>query len=573
MRTANILISVFSLSMLFAASTAVAQVDKRVEVTKDYQPVVSGAVKLPVAPDMADTVKMRPEIDYSITPLMYSTGLVTAHNFKPAAVTYWDFNRPTNFYVKLGVGYPVNTIADLYMSSHNVRTGYIMAAANHIGEFDKRVNWFGDKRNAMRASTRARIAGGVYWGKHMFEGEISYDDEIGRRYAAPASANYLEPDYTIKGIKTENEDFTLKLRLGDDFVDLSRTNFSIGLRGSFFHDKSQWLYDPYKLQQFDFGADGRIGRAFGRNYVEFNAAYDATRGIKDLTRKDNKILAGVRYGYTSNTVDLLAGADYCYDSTNGDAHHNVLPYIKLLLNVTNNDAVIPFVEVEGSVQNNDYFSLVRRTIYTAYDASGIMSSLPNTVNYDLRAGLSGKFGRGRFGYRLYVGLSYAKNALYWYNYSYEWMMAAAARQDELTLNAELDYRPIDELTISAGVHGRFFKDYAEADNGFGLANGKSPVDGYLKLRYNHKKFSIGVSAKVCGASEWSSFEPDANDVMSWRNVRMPAYVDAGVEFDWRIKSDWTLFVEGSNLANMKIYNLAYFREQGIRCTAGFKFVF
>lgn len=39
-----------------------AQVDKRVEVTKEYTPVVSGALKLPIAPDMADTVTMKPDI-------------------------------------------------------------------------------------------------------------------------------------------------------------------------------------------------------------------------------------------------------------------------------------------------------------------------------------------------------------------------------------------------------------------------------------------------------------------------------------------------------------------------------
>ena len=62
--------------MLFVAALmaalpwgASAQVEKRVEVTKAYVPSVEGASKLAVVPDMTDTVKMRPEIDYTITPL------------------------------------------------------------------------------------------------------------------------------------------------------------------------------------------------------------------------------------------------------------------------------------------------------------------------------------------------------------------------------------------------------------------------------------------------------------------------------------------------------------------------
>ena len=59
-----------------------AQVSKHVEVTKAYIPEVPEAVKLPIEPNMVDTVKMRPEIDYSISPKMYSTSLAT-HSFQP----------------------------------------------------------------------------------------------------------------------------------------------------------------------------------------------------------------------------------------------------------------------------------------------------------------------------------------------------------------------------------------------------------------------------------------------------------------------------------------------------------
>ena len=72
---------------------AAAQVAKQVEVTKAYVPEVAEAVKLPVEPNMVDTVKMRPEIEYSISPKMYATDLAT-HRFKPATVTYWSLTAP-----------------------------------------------------------------------------------------------------------------------------------------------------------------------------------------------------------------------------------------------------------------------------------------------------------------------------------------------------------------------------------------------------------------------------------------------------------------------------------------------
>ena len=566
------------LSMLFAASTAAAQVDKRVEVTKDYQPVVAGAVKLPITPDMSDTTKMRPEIDYTITPLMYSTELVTVHSFRPAKITYWDFNRPTNFYLKLGVGYPVNTVGDFFMSTHNVRTGYLMAAATHYGEFGKRVNDFDFSRKAMRASTRGRVAGGVYWGSHMFEGELSYGNENSRRYAAPVTL--YATDGSEPSLGADFEDFTLKLRLGDDFVDLTRTNFNVELTGAYFHDKSDWLAADYNLQQFDFGGAARVGRSFRRHYVEADARFSGNHGIKDLRSVSNTVWAGLRYGYKSNTVDLLAGADFAYEWGGGaQGKSHILPYLKLLLNVTDNGAFIPFIEAEGTLQSNDYYSLARHTVYVGF--SDAISSLPTTLDYDFRAGFTGKFGRGRFGYRLSAGMSFTQNELYWYNFCYEWLGAVAARANTVSVGLELDYRPVDDLILSAGVHARFFKDFAEL-NGVEMANGKSPFDAYFKLRYKHRKFSVGASAKFCSAADWTSVEPvgdmtfdsfDETTPMYTHNVRMPSYVDLGVDFEWKINSDWRVFVEGTNLANMKIYNWAYFREQGIRCTAGFKFTF
>ena len=78
----------FAAALLAALPCSVsAQVEKRVEVTKAYVPSVESAAKLAVVPDMTDTVKMRPEIDYTITPLSLQTTLAT-RPIRPATVTY-----------------------------------------------------------------------------------------------------------------------------------------------------------------------------------------------------------------------------------------------------------------------------------------------------------------------------------------------------------------------------------------------------------------------------------------------------------------------------------------------------
>ena len=111
---------------------AAAQVEKQVEVTKAYVPRVEGASKLPVEPDMTDTTRLRPEIDYSITPLSLRTSLTT-RPIRPATVTYWEFNRPLPFYLKAGAGYPLNSVLDFYATTQNPSTGYLMGVCQSRG--------------------------------------------------------------------------------------------------------------------------------------------------------------------------------------------------------------------------------------------------------------------------------------------------------------------------------------------------------------------------------------------------------------------------------------------------------
>ena len=77
---------ILSAAVLFCGVPLRAQVTKQVEVTKTYVPEVSKAVKLPIVPDMTDTVRLRPEIDYTVTPSALATNLST-EPFRPATVT------------------------------------------------------------------------------------------------------------------------------------------------------------------------------------------------------------------------------------------------------------------------------------------------------------------------------------------------------------------------------------------------------------------------------------------------------------------------------------------------------
>ena len=177
------------LAALMLPLTLFAQVEKRVEVSKAYIPSVEYASKLAIRPNMVDTVVMQPEIDYEITPLSLSTQLET-RTIRPATMTYWEFDRPLPFYLKLGMGYPLNSALDLYVSSQNADIGYVMGYVNHIGQYESVPYTPDDNHSALWMNNKVGLVAGKYLGRHTLEGEVSYENRIFDRYGIFPSASY-----------------------------------------------------------------------------------------------------------------------------------------------------------------------------------------------------------------------------------------------------------------------------------------------------------------------------------------------------------------------------------------------
>ena len=571
-----------SLFALLACAGVSAQVAKQVEVTKNYAPSVSQATKLAIAPNMVDTVTLRPEIDYTITPRSFSSTLGT-HRFKPASVTYWEYMKEYSFYMKLGVGYPLNSVADVYASTHRADVGYIMGYVNHRGQYSKiRMTDLFDgssyRNNSQQMVNRVGVNAGKYFGRYTLSGDIYYQSDIYHRYP-------LRSDYDRREINFE--DVNLKLRFGDSFVDLKRLNFDVYGSVDFYNDKSKTFVEDSKYQQIDATAGVKFARRLAtRSMFSASIDYRGYYGLKDLSSYSNNILsATLLYGYNSGRLlDLKAGLTYCFDHTTSAAKTNrnyVMPYLYVGLNVRNKGTFVPYIELDGEVINNSYYSLLKRNPYVEIlgsDGAGMpdfMHSLPNTAKYNVRFGVSGHTRNSKFAYRFYANMSFLENSIYWYNVNQLFFNVDVARENIWSVNAELDYKPVSQLLISMQVRGLIYTNFSTVNSAH------PPVEAKLRLRYTHKKFAIGASAELQGVSKWTCINnpvfvgrsDDENAALERDTVTVPASVDVGLTFDWYVSDKCTVFVEGNNLANMNIYRWVYYREYGANFTAGVKVQF
>ena len=569
---------IVSLVAMLAAMTATAQVEKQVEVTKAYVPSLEQATKLKIEPDMTDTMTLRPEIDYTITPLTLQTTLAT-RPIRPVTVTYWEFNRPRPFYLKAGVGMPMQSEVDFYASTQNPGTGYALGYLHHVGRYGQIENEFGYNNRAIRMINEVGAAAGKYLGRRIVEGDLSYRNRQDCRYGM-----YYPKSVTLPGDQIGYSDVNLNLRIGDDFVDLSRFNFDVALEGAMFFDHS----DPIEVEetgnQLTLGARARLARAWRHHNVWFEAGYRYLAGSKALADvREQQLYAGLRYSVENPRMKMALGLDFYHDyvqnplsfsAVENEAGNYLLP--KASLEFRRNRPIHYFVELDSHLESNDFRSLSERNPYLMTTMWGVAP----TVEYELMAGLKGAFGRDRFAYSVYAAVEYELNHRFWAipalhaslaeHYYAGW---SAFVQDELAsfgVGATLTYRPMSSLLFEAAARFRVFGgDGTKVDH---MTLDEPQVTGHFAARYEHRKFRIGVRAVAESERRWAILASTSPLVVAG-TMEAPFAVDLRLDFEWILSSSMSLYLEGRNLANQPLYRFAGYREYGINGLVGVRMNF
>ena len=545
----------YSCLMLCLPAVVSAQVAKQVEVSKDYTPTVKTAQKLAIVPDMTDTVKMRPDIDYSIMPRSYETSLMV-ENFKPATITYWDYTRRKTLYTKAAVGAPLASEADVYVSTYNKDKGYAMAYVNHLGDYRNRYALNGIDRvtsNTAEMSNRVGGRAGVFWGKRVVEFDIAYDDELRHRYPTT-------------GQKIHFGELDGHIRLGDDFTNLERWNFNVEVGGGLFVDGTDKV-NVGDYGQSSFSASAALGKMLGIHILRLNVAFDGVYGSKAFAPyKNNTLTAGARYGFSRERFEFLLGANYCYDdvANSTDSPHHIFPYMRMSWKNTR-EGFVPFVEVDGGLKRHDFASLVYANPYLQGDDADLtekICAMPNESSYNGRAGFGGTLGKGVFSYSLSAELELADNHIYWYNRDADYYFTQAY-QHSLRIDGSMCLRPIGwlEAKMEAGLYvwENYDSHYASRPN----------FKWNMDVRYLGRKITAGVNLGYHSGIKWMT--QDAQGEFSY--VKTPSAFTLGLEAEWRINDRWAVFAEGRNLTGSAIYEWLHYYSDSAEGLLGVKMSF
>ena len=581
------------IALCVVSFVASAQVTKQVEVTKNFAPEIGEARKMDIAPNMVDTITLRPEIDYTVTPRSFASALGT-HRFNPATVTYWEYQRKYPFYLKLGAGYPLNTVGDFYATTHRADVGYLTGYINHYGQYSKLKyyngfdgNYYKDNRS-MQMNNKFGVMGGKYFGRYTLSGDLYYCMDTYHRYPFHnQTTDEGAPIMEYKRRKIDSDDVNLALSFGDAFADYSFLNFKVYAEANLYNDKSENFIAGDHYQQMNVKAGATIAREITkRSALTLNVNYDGYYGLKSLKNYDNSIVGlDLRYRYRSGKlIDLTAGAKVLYDNNPADAvkqnRWHAFPYLALSLNINDKGVFVPYVEVNGELQNNSYSSLVRRNPYMAIlgGADGSLSAdsvVPNTELYNVRFGVSGHSASSKFAYRFYANMSFMKNAVYWYNINQIFFGVESASRNIWSLCGAVDYKPISQLLLTAQVKGSLYNGDASVEDA--MPN----VEALLRARYTHKKFTVGLSAELYGPTKWtciqdySLFWPETTMPVNSDVFRAPTSLNLSLYGDYRASKTCTVYAEVNNIVGdvLPTYHWAFYREMGASFTVGVKLQF
>ena len=573
--------------IVVGVSTTYAQQDitKSIEVTKAYVPTVNGATKLIVRPRMDDTVRLQPEIDYSIKPVACYTTF-SSRPISPAQVNATPYRTNNPGYVAIAFGFQPRTQFDLYLNnrenSERVLGGYI----NHRGSYSRRQSDLDTLQNAISLYNAVGFFGSQRWGKMTLRGDVGYDNRVLHRFGSftnpafwtgsPATEDTIALLPTAKESLVDYGRAHGNIYFGHDFANLSTLNFGAGMDAGFTHDIRG-------TQMADINIDGRVAKMFGMHGFDAAVEYNSYYGIARLSERGaQSFVLRPRYLMRYEDVRLGVGVDYGYRTSRGFesvGKSYVFPHVDFSIDPLSG-YLIPYIKATGDFIDGSFESLSRANPYIA---AGVTA--PTGAKIETEAGFTGNALQS-ITYGLYFNYTHFDN-MYHFVSLYKPMGSQFAdsfggiidNAERYTVGASAEYIYAGVLSTALSAHYYCYqtKHLARKSNGGGTPS----YDVALDVKYRHKKkFTIEASAKLIGARKFYEMAGATSTTMMAEDVagsvvlnRVPACVDVNVTLNLHINKGWWLFVNGTNLAGSKLYTFNHYRSLGAGVMIGFKSAF
>lgn len=577
-----------SAAMLMTAAVSFGQnFNPTVEVTNTYQGNASEVHKPLLGMNVPDSLlRFDLDFDYEVFEKPYQG----AYSFKPYMLNMRpakDAWRGRRLYLKAGAGYTLHPRFEFVFSPEQSGPFQMSVYASHKSYFGNyheikpelqdglyRMKKSGGKFGGYDALTSAGFDGRYNWNRTILSFGIGYygiaakDSVMSRSYNAfdfnarvrsnNDSESYFLYDIGLRG-RVANDGLDYKSFSFPDGVTVDKQNENWvlldGLVGPVVNN-SRSILVGFEAESASYSRfyDGNIGRvALIPSYRFKSGRWNLNLGVKleFMFRNDADTLSFGKMGggkgqivYPDAHISFAAGGNVALyaDATGGSRLNTYSSQISENHHLNPSFLVAPVYEL--------ITPLVDNTVEKVNARIGVRGSAASSFQFDVNGGV-GLYGNALMESGLFTAGGDLVPALAYSDYNLIYANALVGlRTGRVKIDADFRYRGVS------------FPDNDALNLGFTLPK----YSGGVRASYDiSSRLYAGINVEAASWRDGKCASVASEDIL---DVRVPGYVDLGVNCGYKFNRKWTLWLESGNLLCQTIQRTPFYAEKGPWFTAG-----
>lgn len=373
-------IKAFALSILiFIGSGVFAQEEKQLQkevlVVRPYEPTISDAFKINILPEIADTIKVKPNFLYNIVP----RPLIKSFAPKPvtaAKMVAEPLDDTKSNYLRLGLGTHLMPMAEFYYGSQRNKEWQYGMWIKHLSSFGD-VKLENDKKvDADFSNTDISLFGKKLIKDRVLQGSLEYQN---RKYLY-YGYNYMDTAALATSDKQKLN--RLKAMLEYRTVEKDSSDLNYSARLNFEH-----LGDNFDMKENKIQLLGGLDKYMKKEQFGGEFSFTHYNKNKSLSPDNNSlIMLSPWVNLFGRQWRVQVGFIYNLDMRGGEAEQYFYPRAYMSYNIVS-DYITPYVEIDGLLEQNSYSKILDENLWVV-PGLNVWNTNHKMI---LRGGVKGKF--------------------------------------------------------------------------------------------------------------------------------------------------------------------------------------
>ena len=415
MRYLSIILLLLLTGFCFRASAQkdTTKLNQQIEVVKAYKPTVANAEKINLLPEISDTTKFRPDLNYltashPITSGFQSSVLRSSNQFQ-REIMIPGFGK-----ISGGLGTYFTPFFDFYLSNPNSQNGTLGVQFNHLSSQGKTGLKGGSETNAPFSSSR-----GILFGSYVIKGttissELAYQRDMNRFYGYPVAIpanigtnNFVK--YFDQNQLNQNGYFDFNVK--NNASSKSDLKYNTGIHVSYFNTSTTQVEKAIRIKvDFERNFGSLTGKFSGEvEHLETdNLSLDPYFFLLTSSPKSTWLKAAPGIQFQNDIISLEGGLNI--EAIFNDLSKSIFkiyPTAALTIRTSDNNLTI-YAGLDGYMQNNSYSRIAEENRWI----NPFLDVKPTNRMWIISGGVKGKIATP-ISYNLGVKYNYAENQYFY----------------------------------------------------------------------------------------------------------------------------------------------------------------